>query len=265
MSATRSTPSATRPSATRRSELFYRYSSYGEPDAEIEMAYYFWVLRRGGRDDPRRHGLRPGGRRAARPNVPRRRRSMRCAGSGSSRESVSTVRRDAPPLRPHREPRRVPAGAADRAGDRARVLDGADGRALPVRLARRAAGDRLRRAGAREGRVRTTDGTEEILPGSPRSRSAATRRVSSSRSSRAGPGRRARVRRRALLRGARARAAVRRDARPRAHVRRLRRAQGARARGGDRRAGPRPGRRPAPCVERDAAGDASSRMSATSS
>ncbi len=32
---------------SRKSELFYRHSSYGEPDAEIEMAYYFWVLRRG--------------------------------------------------------------------------------------------------------------------------------------------------------------------------------------------------------------------------
>ena len=31
---------------SRRSELFYRHSSYGEPDAEIDMAYYFWVLRR---------------------------------------------------------------------------------------------------------------------------------------------------------------------------------------------------------------------------
>jgi glyoxylase-like metal-dependent hydrolase (beta-lactamase superfamily II) len=32
---------------SRRSELYYRHSSYGEPDAELEMAYYFWVLRRG--------------------------------------------------------------------------------------------------------------------------------------------------------------------------------------------------------------------------
>ena len=32
---------------THRSELFYRHSSYGEPDTEIDMAYYFWVLRRG--------------------------------------------------------------------------------------------------------------------------------------------------------------------------------------------------------------------------
>jgi glyoxylase-like metal-dependent hydrolase (beta-lactamase superfamily II) len=32
-----------------KSELFYRYSSYGEPDAEVEMAYYFWLVRGGGR------------------------------------------------------------------------------------------------------------------------------------------------------------------------------------------------------------------------
>ena len=31
---------------SHRSELYYRYSSYGVPDAEVEMAYYFWVLRR---------------------------------------------------------------------------------------------------------------------------------------------------------------------------------------------------------------------------
>ena len=33
---------------SRKSELFHRYSSYGAPDDETEMAYYFWVLRRGG-------------------------------------------------------------------------------------------------------------------------------------------------------------------------------------------------------------------------
>lgn len=32
----------------RRGELFYRFETYGEPDAEVEMAYYFWVLRRPG-------------------------------------------------------------------------------------------------------------------------------------------------------------------------------------------------------------------------
>ena len=31
-----------------RSELFHRFASYGEPDEVVEMAYYFWVLRRGG-------------------------------------------------------------------------------------------------------------------------------------------------------------------------------------------------------------------------
>jgi len=30
--------------STKR-ELYHRYEAYGEPDAEIEMAYYFWVLR----------------------------------------------------------------------------------------------------------------------------------------------------------------------------------------------------------------------------
>jgi glyoxylase-like metal-dependent hydrolase (beta-lactamase superfamily II) len=33
--------------STTRAELFYRHPSYGEPDAEIEMSYYFWLLRRG--------------------------------------------------------------------------------------------------------------------------------------------------------------------------------------------------------------------------
>jgi glyoxylase-like metal-dependent hydrolase (beta-lactamase superfamily II) len=31
-----------------KSELYYRYHSYGEPDAPLEMAYYFWVLRASG-------------------------------------------------------------------------------------------------------------------------------------------------------------------------------------------------------------------------
>jgi glyoxylase-like metal-dependent hydrolase (beta-lactamase superfamily II) len=32
----------------RKSQLFYRYEAYGEADADVEMAYYFWVLRAGG-------------------------------------------------------------------------------------------------------------------------------------------------------------------------------------------------------------------------
>jgi glyoxylase-like metal-dependent hydrolase (beta-lactamase superfamily II) len=32
---------------TRKSECYYRWSSYGEPDAKIGMDYFFWVLRNG--------------------------------------------------------------------------------------------------------------------------------------------------------------------------------------------------------------------------
>ncbi len=32
---------------TRKSECYYRWSSYGEPDAEIGMDYFFWVVRNG--------------------------------------------------------------------------------------------------------------------------------------------------------------------------------------------------------------------------
>ena len=32
----------------RRHEFFHHWESYGEPDVEVEMAYYFWVLRAGG-------------------------------------------------------------------------------------------------------------------------------------------------------------------------------------------------------------------------
>ena len=32
-----------------KAELYYRYAAYGEPDAEIGMDYFFWVLRDGER------------------------------------------------------------------------------------------------------------------------------------------------------------------------------------------------------------------------
>jgi len=35
--------------ASRKSDLYYRYESYHEPDAEASMAYYFWILRSGDR------------------------------------------------------------------------------------------------------------------------------------------------------------------------------------------------------------------------
>lgn len=34
---------------SHRRELYYRWDSYGEPDEPLEMAYYFWVLRSGSR------------------------------------------------------------------------------------------------------------------------------------------------------------------------------------------------------------------------
>jgi glyoxylase-like metal-dependent hydrolase (beta-lactamase superfamily II) len=32
----------------RKSQLYHRYEAYGEADAQVEMAYYFWILRAGG-------------------------------------------------------------------------------------------------------------------------------------------------------------------------------------------------------------------------
>jgi glyoxylase-like metal-dependent hydrolase (beta-lactamase superfamily II) len=32
---------------SRKAELFFRHGSYGEPDVDVEMAYYFWLLRDG--------------------------------------------------------------------------------------------------------------------------------------------------------------------------------------------------------------------------
>ena len=34
--------------ASRKSDLYYRFETYGEPDGDASMAYYFWVLRGGG-------------------------------------------------------------------------------------------------------------------------------------------------------------------------------------------------------------------------
>src|SRR5918997_179700 len=35
--------------ATRRSEVYLHFDAYGEPDAELIMDYYFWVIRLDGR------------------------------------------------------------------------------------------------------------------------------------------------------------------------------------------------------------------------
>ena len=135
-----------------KAELYYRHRSYGEPDAEVEMAYYFWLLRTATRRSSSTAGSTRG-RRAARADVPVRRRWTRCARSASSRRRsrpsssrTSTTTTSATSRRSRR--RRLRAAA------RAGLLDGADGVALPVRLDVEPAEIELRGASGRRGRVR---------------------------------------------------------------------------------------------------------------
>ena len=114
------------------------------------MAYWFWLLRRGDETIVVDCGFAPevGARRgrtclqsaAGRPASARRRARVGLDGA-----------RDPPPLRPHRQPRGVPGGDADRPAERAGLLVRPDGPALPVRLARRGERDRVRRGGGRRG------------------------------------------------------------------------------------------------------------------
>jgi glyoxylase-like metal-dependent hydrolase (beta-lactamase superfamily II) len=148
----------------RRSELFYRYETYGEPDAEVEMAYYVWILRRDGETIlvdtgfDVEAGVRRG-RTCLRPPVD----ALRSAGIVP--ESVSTVvvthfhydhigNLDAFPAAelvvPRRELEFWTGPFADRAHFAAHVE--------PSEIAS------VERA-AQEGRVRLTEGTEEILDG----------------------------------------------------------------------------------------------------
>ena len=149
-----------------KADLFYRYGSYGEPDVEVEMAYYFWLLRDGGETIVVDMRLR------SRMSARRRGRTCLCPplealrALGVEPEAVSTV------VVTHLHYDHIgnlaafPARDADRAAEGARLLDGTDRLALPVRVARRAARDRRSSRGrAADGRVRLTDGTEEILDG----------------------------------------------------------------------------------------------------
>ena len=176
--ATRSPRSATARCARRKSELFHRYETYGEPDADVEMAYYFWLLRAAAGTDPRRHRLRP--RVGAR-------RGRTCLGAplealaalGVAPDAVLDPRRHPPPLRPHRQPRRLPGGGDRRPAPGARVLDRSARRRSPVRLPRRGG---TRSSGSRGATLGTgaADGGQGGDPeGSPRSTSAATRPASS--------------------------------------------------------------------------------------
>jgi glyoxylase-like metal-dependent hydrolase (beta-lactamase superfamily II) len=147
-----------------KSELFHRYGSYGEPDAEVEMAYYFWLLRSGAETVLVDTGFDPqvGERRGRTCLVP----PLEALDAlGVAADSVSTVV--------------ITHFHYDHIGN----LDGFPSAELVVPrrelefwsspLARRAQFaahveepelERVR-AAAREGRVRTTEGEEEILPG----------------------------------------------------------------------------------------------------
>ena len=143
---TRSRRSATAACSARKSDLFHRYESYGEPDAEVEMAYYFWLLRRGAETILVDTGFDPAvGDRRGRTCVCPPLRGARAARYRSG--GRLDARRDPSPLRPRREPRGLPrrrswwfrerswSSGQDRCGS------------LPVRVPRRAGRDRAGRRG----------------------------------------------------------------------------------------------------------------------
>ena len=169
-----------RHAATPKAELFLRHADYGEPDVEIEMDYYFWLLRDGGAHDPRRLRVRARGR-------PRRGRTLlvdpvdalRALGVDAGAVStvvVTHVHYDHIGNLQRSRPRRSSCRAASSSSGPARWPARFQFAAIvePAELDRRAA--------AAAGRVRMTDGQREILHrASTRSRSAATRRASWSR------------------------------------------------------------------------------------
>ena len=149
---------------SRRSELFYRHSSYGEPDAEIDMAYYFWVLRRNGEAILVDTGFDPevGARRGRTCLVPP---LDALRGMGIAPESVSTV------VVTHFHYDHV--GNLDRFPHAQLIVPATELAFWTGPLAARFQFGSHVEAGEiasidrahREGRVRTTDGTEEILDG----------------------------------------------------------------------------------------------------
>lgn len=147
-----------------REELYYRWSSYGEPDGELEMAYYFWLLRSGERTVLVDTGFDPAA--AAR-------RGRTClieplealAQLGVAPESISTV------VVSHLHYDHV--GNLGAFPEAELVVGATELEFWTGPLARRAQfaphvdqGDvDLIAAAAAAGRVRTTAGAEEVLPG----------------------------------------------------------------------------------------------------
>ncbi len=230
---------------SRKAELFYRHGSYGEPDVEIDMAYYFWLLRDGDETIVVDCGFDPDvGARRGRTCLCPPLDALRAL--GVEPESVSTVvvthlhydhigNLPAFPAATLIVPRTELDFWTGPIASRFQFASHVEQREI----------DFVAKAVA-DGRVRLTDGTEEILDGVTAiavGGHSAGQQVTVVRG--ASRRRRPRLGRRALLRGARARAAVRRHARPRADVRRLRGSEGARARGCGGGPGARPRRRSA--------------------
>jgi len=148
----------------RRRDLFHRFESYGEPDAEVEMAYYFWVLRAGERTVLVDSGFDPDvGRRRGRTCLTPPLQAL--AALGVAAESVATVvvthfhydhigNLAAFPRAELIVPQRELDFWTDPIARRMQFASHVEAREV----------DHIARAHS-EGRVRTTAGEEEILPG----------------------------------------------------------------------------------------------------
>lgn len=76
--------------SSRRRDLFHHYELYGEPDAEAEMAYYFWVLERDGEHHLVDAGFDPAvGRRRGRTPIVGQREALEAL--GVSPDSIRSV------------------------------------------------------------------------------------------------------------------------------------------------------------------------------
>jgi glyoxylase-like metal-dependent hydrolase (beta-lactamase superfamily II) len=146
-----------------KSSFYCRYQTYGEPDAEIELAYYFWLLRGAGGTVVVDCGFDPEvGRRRGRTCTRAPLDALRAL--GVEPESVATV------LVTHLHYDHIgnlPAFPAATLAVPARELEfwtSPMARRRPFEPVEPAEIEFVERAAA-EGRVRLTDGMEEIVPG----------------------------------------------------------------------------------------------------
>jgi glyoxylase-like metal-dependent hydrolase (beta-lactamase superfamily II) len=148
----------------RKSELFYRFEVHGEDDAEVEMAYYFWLLRGNGRTILVDSGFDPAvGLRRGRTCLVRPVEALQQL--GVSPDSISAI------VVTHFHYDHIGNLAAFPAAElivpRAELEFWTSPIARQAHFAAHVEADEIdhvRRADA-EGRVRTTEGEEEVLPG----------------------------------------------------------------------------------------------------